>query len=410
MSRIKFAIFLFANLVLATSACAQGSQAASADDTARFLAGMQVSAGSPLEKTQDWTLKPHAYLFDTAFGKLEEQQLSKVRAWSSANLNPSRQMMYYLFSGPDFLYANAFFPHASTYIFAGLEPVGQIPDLTKFPRSTIVQTLRNIEVSLSSILSVSYFITVNMRSDLNNGPVFGALPILYVFLARSGKTIREMSLVNLDDQGGLQQGEGLREKSTARGVKIIFAGDDGQAKTLYYFSTSIADEPNGKYAFLKFCKQHSQGDSFLKSASYLLHRASFSMARNFLLEQSSLILQDDSGIPVANFEIGKWFLYPFGRYTTPLNIFQEHYQPKLTELYQRKQPNPIDFGIGYSARFDGSNLLLAIKNPGARDLMSVGPMDAVPRHFGSDQIGILEKPRFPDRPSRLGIQDKREIY
>ena len=39
--------------------------------------------------------------------------------------------MFYMFSGPDFLYANAFFPNASTYILCGIEPVGPVPISTK---------------------------------------------------------------------------------------------------------------------------------------------------------------------------------------------------------------------------------------------------------------------------------------
>ena len=35
-----------------------------------------------------------------------------------------------MFSGPDFLYATSFFPNASTYVLAGLEPTGDIPQLT----------------------------------------------------------------------------------------------------------------------------------------------------------------------------------------------------------------------------------------------------------------------------------------
>lgn len=411
MSRAKFSVALVASLVLATIARAQGDEIASQNDTARFLAGMQVSAGSPLEKlSQDSSVKPHANLFDTAFEKLDAQQLSKIREWSAANLTSPRPIMYYLFSGPDFLYANAFFPKASTYVFGGLEPVGQIPDLTKLPRGAIAQTLRNIELSLSSILSVSYFITANMRTDLNSGPVNGTLPILYVFLARSGKVIREVSLVNLDERGNLQLGDGLSSRSTARGVKIVFTADDEQPKTLYYFSTSVADEPNGNYAFLKFCRQHGRGDSFLKSASYLLHRASFSQARNFLLDQSALILQDDSGIPLASFEMGKWFLHPFGRYTTPLTIFQEYYQPRLTELYQRKPPGSIEFGIGYSSRFNGSNLLVATRNPGAPDLITFGPRDAVPRSFGLDRSAILRKPESLNQSTRSENDGKSGFY
>ena len=39
--------------------------------------------------------------------------------------------MLYMFSGPDFLYATSFFPNASTYVLAGLEPVGAVSDLTR---------------------------------------------------------------------------------------------------------------------------------------------------------------------------------------------------------------------------------------------------------------------------------------
>jgi hypothetical protein len=84
--------------------------------------------------------------------------------------------------------------------------------------------------------------------------------------------------------------------------------------------------------------------------------------------------------------MGKWFLHPFGNYVGTLNIFQDHYQPRLTELYQRKPPNPLDFGIGYQSRFNQSNLLLAIKNSGAPDLTGQGLKDASPDHeFGGGE-------------------------
>lgn len=51
--------------------------------------------------------------------------------------------MRYMFSGPDFLYATSFFPNASTYVLAGLEPVGEIPDLTGPSPWAINGELRN---------------------------------------------------------------------------------------------------------------------------------------------------------------------------------------------------------------------------------------------------------------------------
>ena len=50
-------------------------------------------------------------------------------------------------------------------------------------------------------MHLSFFITKNMRSQLSEGPVFGTLPVLYVFLARTGKTLHEASFVSLDSEG-----------------------------------------------------------------------------------------------------------------------------------------------------------------------------------------------------------------
>jgi hypothetical protein len=87
---------------------------------------------------------------------------------------------------------------------AGLEPVGEIPDLTALSPWAINGELRNLELSTSSLFNFSFFITQNMKTQLREGPVYGTLPILYVFLARTGKTIHGLNLGSLDEQGNFQ--------------------------------------------------------------------------------------------------------------------------------------------------------------------------------------------------------------
>ena len=380
MKRIRFFAVVAACLMLATSVRAQNDQTVSANDTARFLAGMQLSPDSPLAQiAQDPNIKQHATFFDSAFDKAEKNQLSKIRTWSAANLTAPKPVMFYMFGGPDFLYANAFFPNATTYVLSGLEPVGQIPDILKLQRWSVVQALRNIQGSLRNVLTLSYFITAHMSQDLNAGPVNGTLPILYVFLARSGKTIHDVNLVHLDEDGTLQQGDGIRERSPARGVKIVFSEDSGPRKTLYYFSTNLADVRGKNIALLQFAKSLGQGDSFVKSASYLLHSSEFSQVRNFILDNSSLILQDDTGVPARLLDTAKWQLRPFGRYVGPIAMFEGMYQSKLNEIYQKNQPGPIEFGVGYRWYGNQSNLLLAMRNPAAPEVAASGAKDQTPR-------------------------------
>ena len=271
-----------------------------------------------------------------------------------------------MFSGPDFLYANAFFPNASTYVMSGLEPIGSVPDLTKLSRDSLAHGLSNIEESLNSILRYSFFQTIEMRRTLVAGRVTGTLPILYVFLARSGKTIRDVSLVGIGEDGTARVDDGAdREAATggngARGVKIEFVGDDGRPQTLYYFSVNIDNDGFRASGFAGFCERLGTGDAFVKSASYLMYRDHFSDVRNFLLEHSRLLLQDDSGIPVARFVQASWQLRPFGHYSGPIDLFANRYQSKLAQLFNQGHVKSINFGVGYRWRPQSSNLMVAAK-------------------------------------------------
>ncbi len=344
--------------MLLALACTAIGQDPAADATAKYLAGLPVR-GTPLESHgvgHDWAV--HASQFDAAWRKLEARQLEKIRAWAPTYLRDAyteRGPMFYLFSGPDFLYAQAFFPHARTYLLCGIEPVGAIPDVTKVAPNALPSALANLRKSLDSLLSWSFFITKNMQVDLTQTQLSGTLPVLYVFLARSGCRIESVELVGLDNEGQLATGKG-----TAPGVQIKFFGPGGHAQTLYYFSSDL--ENNGirsQPGFLKFCEQQGKGVSLLKAASYLLHGNGFSTARDFLLTHSKLILQDDSGIPLRFFIPKRWTVRYFGYFTAPTELFQQYPQPDLANAYYESHPAPLEFGFGYQWQPNRSSLLIA---------------------------------------------------
>jgi hypothetical protein len=365
-------VAILTTLVLALSAAPVRSfEPATADDTARFLAGLSPSSNSPFAAlTKDPAWQSHARYFDSIFAREESAHLSKVREFSKRYLTDKHDTMLYMFSGPDFLYATSFFPNASTYVLAGLEPVGAVPDLTSLSPLVMGGELRNLEISTGSLFNYSFFITQNMKTQLRNGPVYGTLPVLYVFLARTGKTIHEVELVSLDEHGDFQTADdatatniiankpaGARQRTAAPGAKIVFSEGDGPKQTLYYFSTNLVDGSFERSGFSAFLAKLGPADSLIKSASYLLHKAHFASVRNLLLNNSATILQDDSGIPLTYFEATKWRLQAFGHYAGPISLFTNFYQPRMAELFQ--SASPLDFGIGYQWRNNESNLLLA---------------------------------------------------
>lgn len=352
---------IFAIVLMAATGLARAAEV-TADDTAKFLAGMQPSADSPLMPlTKDPSWQRHARFFDNAFGQLEQRQLSRIRAWSDSHLAAPKPTMFYMFSGPDFLYANAFYPKASTYVLSALEPPGQVPDLSKLPRGAMGAALYNVEHSLGSILSFSFFITKQMKTDLRGGQIGGTLPILYVFLARSGKTIKSVTPVALDAEGNLKTGNENPGPNAPRGAKIIFTGSDGAEKTLYYFSTDLSNGGVKSSGFLKFCSTLAPGNSLVKSASYLLHSGNFTTVRDYILANSATVIQDDSGIPLTYYNARQWRFFPFGRYLGPIGEFPGRYQQSYADLFRKAEP--INFGIGYRWRTNESNLLLAVRLP-----------------------------------------------
>jgi hypothetical protein len=359
---VAFALSLL--LVFAQAAAAETAAAvATADDTAKILAGMPPSADSPLASyTKDGSWQQHAKRFDAAWAALDKRQLSKIKAWSTQYLPPRKPAVFYFFSGPDFLYADAFYPGADTYVMAALEPVGEIPDLTGMSRGQVEGGIGRIENSLNTVLNYSFFITKKMRGELSGGRFGGTLPILYVFLERSGKTIRDVSLVALDADGNVKPAnDPALPKNPSRGAKITFStGADGKPQTLYYFSTDLSNDGAKTSGFLKFCDTFGLADSFIKSASYLLHADSFSTIRSYIVDHSDVVVEDDSGVPVRFFKPDEWQLMAFGNYVAPLGIFPHTYQPMLHDLY-RKRTAALDFGIGYRWRPSESNVLLAIR-------------------------------------------------
>ena len=81
-----------------------------------------------------------------------------------------------------------------------------------------------------------------MKVDLHAGQISGTLPILYVFLARSGKTIHGVTPVALDQNGAgciTEKNLGHRARCAARAS--FSPAMTAWSSTLYYFSTDLSN-------------------------------------------------------------------------------------------------------------------------------------------------------------------------
>jgi hypothetical protein len=177
------------------------------NDVARFLAGMPVPENSPLAPLmRDPAWQEHAAFFEKEFSRVNLRQLQKLHAWQETYVPELLQpipVAFYMFSGPDFLYVDQFFPKAAVYVLCGKEGLGPPPDPLRI--ANLSGALGNLENAMKSSLKTTYFITQHMKVDLQQQNLNGVLPILYVFLVRADKSITNVTFGSLHSKGAFEE-------------------------------------------------------------------------------------------------------------------------------------------------------------------------------------------------------------
>jgi hypothetical protein len=290
-----------------------------------------------------------------------ESRGNAVRHWAANEISDLQgsPSLFYPFSGPDFLFARELFPHADTYILCGLEPAEPLPDLRTLSSNELAYGLSGLREALTSIMQAGYFITKDMRSDLQATRFRGTLPILLTFLVRTGNTIDSVDVVGLDGSGNVVQ-TGTHNGS-APGLLIRFRTGHGRSKRLFYFRQDLSNgplQPGGP--FLTFVSKQGYPPALVKSASYLMHEENFSVIRNYLLRAARGIVQDPSGVPYRDLAASGHALSLYGNYQGTLGIFSQQ-QPDLMRAYQSglHPVKPLSFGFGYLYYPSNTSIIVA---------------------------------------------------
>lgn len=301
--------------------------------------------------------KAHSVYIDSSWNRLERKRLKAMKDWGRKEFetqNAEVKIVFYPFSGPDYLTANAFFPNADKYIMLGLEPVGKLPDLTKFKKGEPSEYSNDFKKSLGDIFDKSYFITRKMQSDFQAQKVNGLLPILTFFIKRTGNEILDIKYLVRYNQDSISE-VAYDFKSDERkpfGVRVDFL-QEGKQKSVYYFKYDVSNKLfNDTTVFYKYLNANTNNCiTYIKSASYLLHAGFMANMRNLILKNSNSVIQDDTGIPFKYFEEDKKFeVKLYGQYTRPVEDFPYlSLQKHLQQAFHKDSLNvkKLPFHLGY---------------------------------------------------------------
>lgn len=331
------------------------------NDVANFIAGLEVRKESDLyalSQSEIWK-KYHEEsqkAWDNFKGVAE-----KYKSFSQNQLKSpfdTIKTLFYPFSGPDFLFANILFPKVENMVLIGLESPGSVPTFLNESPDSLNKILQLYKKAIEDVVQLSFFRTVDMAEELDNRAIDGTTPIIMLFLVRSGKEI-----VSVQKSYFSVEGEPVKtdDNKIANAVVIKYR-EPGQEKlkNLTYISTNLADPSLKKNKpVLQYLKNiPSPTLTFVKSATYLMHKPYFSVIRNTCLNKSAIILQDDSGISFQYFDKEKWDFQFFGTYSKPIEMFSMFFQEDYLKAFKSTKAEPLDFRIGYNR---SSNLLLATR-------------------------------------------------
>jgi hypothetical protein len=339
-----------------------------ADDTARFLAGMPGNAGSPFAKLEnDNVWKEHRGLVDAAWSKADGDLLRGLREFQTQELKAAPMTagpVFYPFSGPDALMATEYFPNSPVYVFAALEPAGTLPSEEQIEKKDMPQYLEAMRATMASELGRSFFITRQMDKQFRGQVTDGLLLPILQLLVRTNHTILGFRYIRLDEQGQVIDRTLDYHAPTRygnKGVEIEFrANADQSLHQLYYFSVNLADDRlTENKPFQIYTARLKGATTMFKSTSYMLHRREFSLIRKLVLENSAAVLQDDSGIPYHWFGADLWQVQLYGDYDHPYGSFKYMEQVDLRNAYKQPGTKPLPMHVGYGYKKITSNLLLA---------------------------------------------------
>jgi len=196
---------------------------------------------------------------------------------------------------------------------------------------------------------------VDFRTDELNGTIH----LMLLFLARDHNIIANIRYVYVDDHG-IQKENQNREIRKNDGVEILFLDTNMIPHTVTYYSVNLDNANYGSNAGMqKYIERLGTFNTYLKAASYLMHRINFSIIRSTILARTKYLLEDDSGIPYRFFQNkDQWKANFYGVYVRPIPLFSNYYQPDLDSAYKdsTNYRKSLNFGIGYN--FKQSNLML----------------------------------------------------
>ncbi len=330
---------------------------------AQFLAGTYFDT-----KYFDASLKAsfdaHSKVVKTEWANLDNRILSGLDSFVNVKIKPElidSILLFYPFSGPDFLFANHFYPGHQASVLVALEDVGTIPDLNKLSATELTNYLTTLRNALFTPYKYGFYRTKGMEVDFKNKHLNGTIHHLLLYLAKEGYQVCKVKGCKYDENGSRILSN---YDSETKFIYIeYYDPEKEEVRNISYHSMDASNEglekknPN----FLTFIENHSQFYVLMKSASYLLQYDMFDKMKQIVKKRAIMVIQDDTGLMYKDIDNDNWDVELYGYYTKTIPLFVQRYQQDLADAYKASGKKPLPFQIGYNIAHGEYQLMIIRK-------------------------------------------------
>ncbi len=291
------------------------------------------------------------------FGKLasgyQNQFKAPMRNWAIEHLGRlgSRKVLY-PFSGPDVITALTLFGSADHLILVA----DQTPELNVSARAETQRIQKECQTQ-SYFARLGYFRTHDLEGKGSIRPRFTKMLVYSILI--SGSSIERVVPLRISAQGRSEE-IGPNTAVPHEGLRFQITTAEGRPVTVDYLRINLSNsglKPGS--AQRNFLAENMAATVFIKSASHLLQKSSFSVLADLITGHANAVVQDETGLDID--QMSQHFrVSAHGRFNRPHPLWKDSASASRLKDFLSAQPAlpQLPFVMGYE-KPTGSILLVA---------------------------------------------------
>lgn len=287
---------------------------------------------------------------DTAWQFYQKNMGEPMKHWSLQEMHfAQKDTVFYPFSGPDFVTVSQLYPNADRYVMVAMQMAGE-PAVLESMSATRAQNFQSKFLrEWMKFSRLGFFRTDDLNEDLRDKYAqIGVTTILITFALYSGYDVTDAYPIAHDPQTN----QFVKTDGPWKSVRLMLK-KAGKAVVLDYVSLNLSDGFLGQDEPMRlWLNRETKNPVLIKAASHLLQDANFSILRDQLVANATMVVQDETGLNYSYLsQIGPVDLY--GGFLYPHELFNRKKQESLALAYKEsKNVKPLPFAFSYNKTTD----------------------------------------------------------